>query len=63
MGNGLIADAATRAVNSGMGVYAMIVDAKDDHAAAFYRHHGFAVYGSSPHTLMAPIKALLARST
>lgn len=62
LGNALITDATIRAVNSGMGVYAMIVDAKDDNAAAFYRHHGFAFYGSSPNKLIAPIRTLLARS-
>ena len=61
LGSALLADAVTRAANSGMGVYAMIVDAKDDQAAAFYRHHGFVSYGSSPFKLIAPMKELLVK--
>jgi hypothetical protein len=30
-----------RALRSEIGVFALVVDAKDDAAAAFYRHHGF----------------------
>ena len=59
LGNALLADAAARAANSGMGVYAVVVDAKDDTAAAFYRHHGFVAYGASEGKLLAPIKSLL----
>lgn len=59
LGSALLADAVSRAADSGMGVYAMVVDAKDDQAAAFYRHHGFDSYGSSPYKLIAPIKKLL----
>ena len=61
LGSALLADAVARAANSGMGVYAMIVDAKDDQAAAFYRHHGFISYGSSPFRLIAPMKELLVK--
>lgn len=35
--------------------YALIVDAKDDEAAAFYRHHGFAGCADSPLTLYLPL--------
>ena len=41
LGGTLLADAAVRALRSGIGVFALVVDAKDDAAAAFYRHHGF----------------------
>ncbi len=61
LGGALLADAAMRAADSGLGIYAMIVDAKDERAVAFYRHHGFVAYGSSPDTLMAPMRSLLVR--
>ncbi len=41
LGGTLLADAAVRALRSEIGVFALVVDAKDDAAAAFYRHHGF----------------------
>lgn len=41
LGGSLLADAAVRALRSEIGVFALVVDAKDDAAAAFYRHHGF----------------------
>jgi GNAT superfamily N-acetyltransferase len=59
LGSALLADAILRAAGSEIAVYAMIVDAKDDAAEAFYRHHGFVGYGSAERMLMAPIAALL----
>ena len=45
-------DAAARAARSGLGVFALVVDAKDDPAKAFYVHHGFATFGSAPRQLI-----------
>lgn len=59
LGSALLANAASRAANSEIAMFAMIVDAKDESAQAFYRHHGFSAYGSSPFTLIAPLKDLL----
>ena len=41
LGGALLADALERAIRSDVASYAMVVDAKDATAAAFYRHHGF----------------------
>jgi GNAT superfamily N-acetyltransferase len=41
LGAALLADAAVRAARSEVAVFAMVVDAKDDAAVTFYRHHGF----------------------
>lgn len=41
LGGALLADALTRACRAEIAAYAMVVDAKDETAAAFYRHHGF----------------------
>ncbi|HZU25509.1 MAG TPA: GNAT family N-acetyltransferase [Bryobacteraceae bacterium] len=41
LGAALLADAITRATRAELGVFAIIVDAKDDAAEHFYEHHGF----------------------
>ena len=61
LGAALLADAVKRASRTDIAVYAMIVDAKDDTAAAFYRHHGFMAYGSAPNKLVAPLASLIAQ--
>jgi GNAT superfamily N-acetyltransferase len=52
LGAVLLWDAAMRAARSELGVFAVVVDAKDDRAAEFYVHHGFAAFGGSPHQLI-----------
>ncbi|WP_294983091.1 GNAT family N-acetyltransferase [Tabrizicola sp.] len=59
LGAALLANAVVRAAVSEVAVFAMIVDAKDTAAEAFYRRHGFVAYGSAPHRLIAPLSALL----
>jgi len=39
--------------------FALLVDAKDDTAAGFYRKHGFAALASRPLTLFLPIATAL----
>lgn len=46
LGGALLADAAVRALRSEVAVFALVVDAKDDAAVAFYRHHGFESFGA-----------------
>ena len=41
-----------------MGVFALVVDAKDKTAAAFYAHHGFANFSRNPLTDVLPIATL-----
>ena len=41
LGGALVWDAVSRAIRSEVAVAALVVDAKDDAAAAFYRHLGF----------------------
>jgi ribosomal protein S18 acetylase RimI-like enzyme len=48
----LLWDAAMRAARSEVAVFALVVDAKDAQAEAFYRHHGFAAFGSLPRRLV-----------
>jgi ribosomal protein S18 acetylase RimI-like enzyme len=56
LGSALLADAFARVIDSKFGCYAMIVDAKDETAAAFYRHHGFIPFADLPEALFLPIE-------
>lgn len=58
LGAALLWDAGLRAMQSGMGVFALVVDAKDETAAAFYRHHGFTAFSSNPLAFVLPIATL-----
>ena len=60
LGGALLADALNRASHSEIAAYALMVDAKDALAAAFYRHHGFIVLPNSPLTLFLPLATVLA---
>lgn len=56
LGGALLADAVLRAARSEVAVYALIVDAKDDTAVAFYRHHGFESLGGRSRQLFVPLE-------
>lgn len=57
LGAALLADALNRAARSDIAAYALMVDAKDESAATFYRHHGFIALPDSPLTLFLPLAA------
>lgn len=62
LGAALLADALLRSLQSEIVAYALIVDAKDQSAAAFYQHHGFIPLPDSPLQLFLPLataKALI----
>ena len=65
LGGALLVDAAQRTLDAAPAAYALIVDAEDDQAIAFYRHHGFQPFASQPRTLFLPLataaRLLLAR--
>jgi ribosomal protein S18 acetylase RimI-like enzyme len=48
LGSALLWDAVQRSLRSEIAVFALVIDAKDDQAEAFYRHHGFVAFGSRP---------------
>jgi len=54
----MLANAVSRALRSGIAANVMLVDAKDDRAAAFYEHHGFQRDPVAPLRLYAPLSAL-----
>jgi ribosomal protein S18 acetylase RimI-like enzyme len=58
LGAALLWDAITRAARSEVVVYAMLVDAKDDEAIAFYQHHGFIELGTRARQLILPLSNL-----
>ena len=55
LGSTLLADAALRVLKGDTKAFALIVDAKDENAAAFYRLQGFRSFASSPMTLFLPL--------
>ena len=55
IGATLLADALLRSASNEIAAYAMIVDAKDTIAAAFYQHHGFMALGVEPMQLFLPL--------
>ena len=55
LGAALLWDATIRASRSEVAVFALVVDAKDDQAEAFYRHHGFLPFGSLARQLVLPL--------
>ncbi len=61
LGGALLADALTRAASSEIAAYALLVDAKDETAAAFYRHHGFIELPEAQGTLFLPLAGVKIR--
>ena len=55
LGAALLWDAILRATRSEVAMFALVVDAKDDQAAAFYRHQGFIAIDSLSQRLVLPL--------
>ena len=55
LGGAMLADALARAARSEIAAYAMLVDAKNETAADFYRHHGFKSLPNQALTLFLPL--------
>jgi len=58
LGGALLADALTRAARNEIAAYALVVDAKDEIAADFYRHHGFIALPNALLTLFLPLATI-----
>lgn len=52
-------DAAVRAARAEPAIFALVVDAKDEKAATFYRHYGFRRFASKPASLFLPVATAL----
>ncbi len=59
LGGALLAAALHRAARSAIAAHALVVDAKDEAAAAFYRHHGFIALPDSPLVMFLPLATAL----
>jgi ribosomal protein S18 acetylase RimI-like enzyme len=59
LGSTLIMDAAERANRAEPAIFALIVDAKDADAIAFYEHHQFQRFASKPASLFLPVSTAL----
>lgn len=55
LGSALLADAVHRVAAAAPASYALLVNAKDERAAAFYRRHGFVPTLDRPLTLFVPL--------
>jgi ribosomal protein S18 acetylase RimI-like enzyme len=63
LGSAMLVDAAHRVIESDIAAFALVVDAKDAQAVAFYEHHGFsrlAVEGEA-RTLFVPLQGIAAK--
>jgi ribosomal protein S18 acetylase RimI-like enzyme len=61
LGGILLADALKRIARAELGVFAMVVDAKDDAAQHVYEHYGFTLLPGEARRLCRPISAALQR--
>ena len=61
LGSLLIVDAAARAMRAEPAIYALVVEAKDKDAAAFYTHLGFQPFLARPLRLFIPISEMVRR--
>jgi GNAT superfamily N-acetyltransferase len=59
LGGALIADAVMRTDRLGVGAFALIVDAKDDRAQAFYEANGFVLLPGERRRLCVPLATAL----
>src|SRR5690606_17101043 len=59
LGAALLCDAIARTDDSGIGAYALVVDAKDESAKAFYDHFGFIPLPGRPLRLALPMATAL----
>ncbi|MGH8547409.1 MAG: GNAT family N-acetyltransferase [Methylococcales bacterium] len=55
LGSTLLTNAVFRILHSDIAAFAVIVDAKDDKAMAFYRHHGFLDLNAGERTMFVSL--------
>jgi ribosomal protein S18 acetylase RimI-like enzyme len=59
LGGALVMDAVLRATRADPAIFAIVVDAKDETAAAFYLRLGFRRFASRPMSLFVPVSTAL----
>jgi ribosomal protein S18 acetylase RimI-like enzyme len=55
LGSALLGDALQRVLTMPVATFALLVDAKDEEAVAFYRYHRFQMLAGKPRVLFIPI--------
>jgi len=55
LGEAMLADATARALRADVAAFMLVVDARNDQAAAFYHRDGFRVIASHPRTVFLPL--------
>jgi ribosomal protein S18 acetylase RimI-like enzyme len=55
LGSAMLFDAIARAIRSDAAVFVLVVDAKDEAAARFYRHHGFEAFSGRARRMFLPV--------
>ena len=55
LGSTLLWNATARAIQADIAAFALLVDAKDDAAIAFYQHHGLTPFARAPNSLYMPL--------
>jgi GNAT superfamily N-acetyltransferase len=58
LGAAILADAGHRTMRADAAAFAILVDAKDDRAVAFYRHQEFRLVAGQTRTLFLPIATM-----
>lgn len=61
LGGVLLGDAVLRTARADLGVFALLVDAKDEAAQRFYEHHGFTLLPGETRRLFLPVATALRR--
>jgi GNAT superfamily N-acetyltransferase len=56
LGGILVGDALLRTARAELGVFALLVDAKDENARRFYEHHGFTLLPGKVRRLCLPVR-------
>jgi len=59
LGSALLADALFRIMGAELGIFALLVDAKDETAQRFYEHHGFTLLVGEGRRLCLPVATAL----
>jgi GNAT superfamily N-acetyltransferase len=62
LGGVLLGDALLRTARADLGIFALLVDAKDEAAQRFYEHHGFTLLTGDGRRLCLPIATALRQS-
>ena len=61
LGGVLLGDALMRTARAELGVFALVVDAKDETAQSFYEHYGFTLLPGETRRLCLPIATYMRR--